>query len=33
MRQIRDSIFVDETDDGFMVSNRKWKLNDYDQDG
>lgn len=33
MRQIRDSIFVSLTDNGYQVSNRKWKMNDYDQDG
>lgn len=33
MRQIRDSIFVSSTDNGYQVSNRKWKMNDYDQEG
>jgi len=33
MRQIRDSIFVDQADNGFKVVNRKWRSNDYDQEG
>lgn len=33
MRQVRDSIFVEQTDDGYQVSNRKWRMNDYDQEG
>lgn len=33
MRQVRDSIFIEETDDGYQVSNRKWRMNDYDQEG
>ena len=33
MRQIRDSIFVERADDEYKVTNRKWRMNDYDQDG
>jgi hypothetical protein len=33
MRQVRDSIFVERTEDGYQVSNRKWRMNDYDQEG
>ncbi len=33
MRQIRDSIFVKLGNDGYEVSNRKWRMNDYDQEG
>jgi hypothetical protein len=33
MRQIRDSIFISSTDNGYQVSNRKWRMNDYDQEG
>jgi len=33
MRRVRDSIFVQESDNGYTVSNRKWRLNDYDQEG
>lgn len=33
MRQVRDSIFIEQTDDGYQVSNRKWRMNDYDQEG
>lgn len=33
LRQIRDSIFVKRSDDGYQVSNRKWRMNDYDQEG
>ena len=32
-RKIRDTIFVEPTDKGFMVSNMKWRLLDYNQDG
>jgi hypothetical protein len=32
-RQIRDSIFVESSESGFKVSNRKWRMNDYDQEG
>jgi hypothetical protein len=33
IRKIRDTIFVESTDKGFMISNMKWRLLDYDQDG
>jgi hypothetical protein len=33
MRQVRDSIFIEPSDNGYQVSNRKWRMNDYDQDG
>jgi hypothetical protein len=33
MRQIRDSIFVKPGTGGYEVSNRKWRMNDYDQEG
>lgn len=33
MRTIRDTIFIQPIDQKFEVSNRKWKLNDYDKDG
>lgn len=33
MRQVRDSIFIEQTDDGYQVSNRKWRMNDYDKEG
>lgn len=33
MRKIRDSIFVEQQDNGYKVTNRKWRMNDYDQDG
>jgi hypothetical protein len=33
IRQIRDSIFVKLGADGYEVSNRKWRMNDYDQEG
>lgn len=33
MRQVRDSIFVERTKDGYQVSNRKWRVNHYDQEG
>lgn len=33
MRQIRDSIFIERGENGYQVSNRKWRMNDYDQDG
>jgi hypothetical protein len=33
MRQIRDSIFVQATNEGYKVTNRKWRMNDYDQEG
>lgn len=33
LRQIRDSIFVKRSDEGYQVSNRKWRMNDYDQEG
>lgn len=33
IRQIRDSIFIETSDNGYKVSNRKWRMNDYDQEG
>lgn len=33
MRQIRDSIFIESSDNGYKVSNRKWRMNDYDREG
>jgi hypothetical protein len=33
MRQVRDSIFIEQSDNGYQVSNRKWRMNDYDQEG
>jgi hypothetical protein len=33
IRQIRDSIFINSTDNGYQVSNRKWRMNEYDKDG
>ena len=33
LRRVRDTILVEHTDDGYLISNRKWKLNDYDQEG
>ncbi len=33
MRQVRDSIFVKPGGDGYQVSNSKWRMNDYDNEG
>lgn len=33
MRQVRDSIFIVRSNNGYQVSNRKWRMNDYDQEG
>ena len=33
MRTIRDTIFIRPIDNGYEISNRKWKLNDYDKEG
>lgn len=33
MRQIRDSIFVEQADNAYKITNRKWRMNDYDQEG
>ena len=33
MRRVRDSIFVERGENGYQVLNRKWRLNDYDQEG
>ena len=33
MRQVRDSVFIERSESGYQVSNRKWRLNDYDQEG
>lgn len=32
-RTIRDTIFVNPKQDGYEVSNKKWRLNDYDKEG
>jgi hypothetical protein len=33
MRQVRDSIFVELGGGDYQVSNRKWRMNDYDNEG
>jgi hypothetical protein len=33
MRQIRDSIIVEREGNEYKITNRKWRMNDYDQDG
>jgi hypothetical protein len=33
MRTIRDTVFVRANSSGYMVSNSKWSLNDYDKAG
>ena len=33
IRKIRDSIFVKEVNGDYEISNHKWRLNDYDQEG
>jgi hypothetical protein len=33
IRTIRDTIFIQTTENGYEVSNRKWKLNEYDKAG
>lgn len=33
VRTIRDTIFIDLAENGYKVSNRKWKLNEYDKEG
>lgn len=33
VRQIRDSIFVEPVDEGYNVSNKKWQMKDYENDG
>jgi hypothetical protein len=33
MRQVRDSIFIVAHDEGYQVTNHKWMMNDYDQNG
>ena len=30
---IRDTIFIRPVEEGYEVSNRKWRLNDYDKEG
>jgi hypothetical protein len=32
-RHIRDSIFIELGENGYQVLNRKWRMNDYDQEG
>ena len=33
MRKIRDTIFIEPADNNYLISNRKWRINDYDQEG
>lgn len=33
MRTVRDTILIQPVDDGYEVSNRKWKLDDFDKEG
>jgi hypothetical protein len=33
MRTVRDTIFVGLIESGYEVSNKKWRLNDYDREG
>lgn len=33
MRSIRDTIFINQVENGYEVSNNKWMLNDYDKEG
>ena len=33
MRQVRDSLFIERSESGYQLSNRKWRMNDYDQEG
>src|SRR6478752_2992819 len=33
MRTIRDTIFIQSAEIGYIVSNKKWTLNDYDREG
>ncbi|MBS1508506.1 MAG: hypothetical protein JSS79_17845 [Bacteroidetes bacterium] len=33
MRTIRDTIFIRQIGNEFQVSNKKWRLNNYDKDG
>ena len=33
LRTIRDTIFVNPKQNGYEVSNNKWRLNDYDKEG
>lgn len=33
MTTYRDTIKITESNDGYHVVNRKWRMNDYDQDG
>jgi hypothetical protein len=33
IRKVRDSIFVQPGGDGYQVSNSKWRMNDYDNEG
>lgn len=33
MRTVRDTIFIQPVNEGYEVSNRKWKLNDFDKEG
>ena len=32
-RKVRDTIFIEKTDKAYLVTNRKWRLNDYDNEG
>lgn len=33
MKTVRDTIFVEFIESGYKVSNKKWRLNDYDREG
>ena len=33
IRTIKDTIFVQLVQEGYKISNRKWRLNDYDKEG
>jgi hypothetical protein len=33
IRKIRDTIFIEQADNNYLISNRKWRMNDYDQEG
>src|SRR5688572_5843906 len=32
-RKVRDTIFIEKTDKAYLVTNRKWRLNDFDNEG
>lgn len=33
MRTIRDTLYIQQTNTGYMIANSKWRMNDYDGDG